>query len=425
MMMMMMMMPVRNEKRKRTTTATAFTHLSVITWLLVFVVSSVNVLLGNHHFTNIHNDYNDDTDDTGNDAIIIRKHLAEKPKSGRQPRRTTTATATTTTNSTIHGTRLKQQQQEQQQQQNVTSSTTPSTNSNDTYKYTYDSHVFLADSNATADTITGIQPPYVPVSAIIPATLDRLRDVNQLLESIAAGTRLPQEIILAISLGKIQMSQHQAAATTMTTSTSLALNLSIPKGLHVRIVKSQPKQNAAQNRNRGAQQATMPVLAFVDSDDVVGKDWIETVFHVFHHEPTIDALLHKWFFCHNKKPRNDLNHTWSLSEPENLIIANELMPSNLSQQEATKWVAHPQKVGTPGNHHHQQQQRQQLLLWDSEFNHPWWTLGHVAVKRNVYLTVKQNENAVGHEDALFTADMLLQGYKVATIKNQLTGYCKQ
>ena len=66
------------------------------------------------------------------------------------------------------------------------------------------------------------------------------------------------------------------------------------------------------------------------------------------------------------------------------------------------------------------------IFFGKGFNHPWWTLGHVSVKRDVYLQVLQREapRSTFIEDSAFVADLLLRGFQVGAIENQLTGYCK-
>jgi hypothetical protein len=291
-------------------------------------------------------------------------------------------------------------------------------------------------------TTTNVNVPYVPISVIIPATASRLSQINKLLESIAVGTRLPQEIVVAVSadeslqdispfVGVHQLAgggpnNHIKNMNASSSSLPLFQELTIPHTLNVTIVVSPGGTKLASgNRNVAAEHATLPLLAAVDSDDIVGYDWLQTVFAVFDNSQiaAIDALLHKWFPCRApaKKPQSGrdgfLPHerTWSmLHDPTAIYIANDHFPTNLqTDAEALQWVAQPVEVNVV-----------EPLHSDPGFNHPWWTLGHIAVKRDVYLKVKQREDVQSGEDAMFVADLMTRGYRVGSIRNRLTGYCK-
>ena len=263
--------------------------------------------------------------------------------------------------------------------------------------------------------------PYVPISVIIPATVDRLSSkVSNLLSSIAVGTRLPMEVVVAV---------------TSLPNTTFDFQLEVPRNLHVRVVGTPGRKRAAANRNTAAEHATMPVLAAVDSDDIVGSDWMETVFNVFNNSSSADALLHKWFSCRNRASirikgassrtrrvpainkrmeSEKTNTTWSLQNSDRILYVNDIIPANLSLWEATKWVSHAEAVDTAPR------------FSDPGLSHPWWAIGHVSVKRQVYLEVTQREDMARRlqEDSAFVADLLLRGYRVGSILNQLTGYCK-
>lgn len=82
------------------------------------------------------------------------------------------------------------------------------------------------------------------------------------------------------------------------------------------------KQNAAEHRNLGALDASIPVLAYINSDDAVGLNWLENIFYVFNTFEGIDALLHKWFAC-------SANMTLTLPTRDKVLIVNDSLPNEL------------------------------------------------------------------------------------------------
>jgi hypothetical protein len=240
-----------------------------------------------------------------------------------------------------------------------------------------------------------VEFPYVPISVIIPATAGRIPQISKLLESIAKGSRLPKEVILSIS------------------SVSRFSRLALPRfrNLSVTVLRSPDKKNAAQNRNLAAFRASMPVIASVDSDDVVGSDWMDTIFFLFNATNT-DALVHKWFPCSTGVPAALTTTTHPTAD--RVLMVNPIFPAALSDVQAADWVAHPRQVNETNQ------------LFDKGFNHPWWFPGHPSVKRDVYRQVNQREDElyVGKEDSWFLGDLLQLGFKLSAIENQLSGYCR-
>jgi glycosyltransferase involved in cell wall biosynthesis len=261
------------------------------------------------------------------------------------------------------------------------------------------SNVQLDQHISPADKVKAVKTPdYVQVSVCIPASSDRLKNVENALRSIARGTRLPAEVIISVSSVPLNST----------------VSIEFPPELNVIFVRSPKKQNAAENRNVAASHASTPILSFLDSDDIAGPRWIETVAHVFNSFP-VEAFLNKFFSCKNE----GTGPPTSLPQWADLMDMNEIFPTGISEQMAYQWSCCPTKLPVLDQGKHNR-------LFDEEYSHPWVQHAHISVLRAVWESVKQREGKSEErkEDSWFVADVLRANYKTVASKEKLTGYCK-
>ena len=224
------------------------------------------------------------------------------------------------------------------------------------------------------------------VSVIVPITPARVSYMERLLESIAVGTRLPCEIIFAMSF----VQKHDKVLS----------KISIPPILEDRvdILRSSRPQNAAENRNRAIAAASMPIVASLDSDDVASPVWMVSIEKLYREDPELDFTVHPWYWCEKGLPT-------TLNIPDNktdLLHLNKILRPQMTAQQAFEWACCNYK------------------------DHPAWQNGHITFRRSVWDTVQQRTAAEmeGAEDSWFTADLLMRGFKGVFVNQQLTGYCK-
>jgi len=234
-------------------------------------------------------------------------------------------------------------------------------------------HIPIQTETATSE------PSYscAKISVIVPMTPQRMPFIPRLMQSIANGTRLPCEIIFSIS------------------SSPDPVTIDVPsrlqKATKVSVITTAETKFAGGNRNTASSQATMPVIAAIDSDDMAGPTWIETIEHVFQ-TYEVDALMHKISPC--SSPKNE-------SSPINVLVAK------VNRQFERKFGLNPS--------------REAAFQWAT--SHRGWHNGHISIRRHVYLAVQQDEQQRRGEDSWFLVDILLKGYKVLYVRNFLTLYC--
>jgi hypothetical protein len=275
----------------------------------------------------------------------------------------------------------------------------------------FNSYTYQADNGVVLSFIREAQTPRTlgpcaSLSVIVPMTYNRLdRYGPRLLESIANNTRLPCQLIFSVSSAPKEKLDFNRYTTELNAS---SVNITM-------LITSEHK-TAAENRNRGATQGQMPVFAFLDSDDIAGPQWIETLEHVFESYHA-DAFLNKWFAC--RDPKSPIPQYPIVPRRSELMLINDVHPKNLTDEQLLRWACCPTEV-PPGFHN------RSVVLFDESVTHSYWAAGHIAVKREVWDTIKQVEGPAGRgkEDSVFVRDILKAGYKTLLTKNKLTGYCK-
>lgn len=242
------------------------------------------------------------------------------------------------------------------------------------------------------------------ISLIIPMIPSHLSRVDKLLKSIAAGTRVPCEVLISLSSCTAQNKCQPPF-------------FPIPPRLqqHVQIYPTRERQNAAQNRNVLATRARMPILACLDADDQQGRLRIQAIEQVFARHTQIDFLLHKWFWCVKGEPSNvRLPGTHGTppmdQDPHFLVPVNPLVPAHLKALNTSD----PSSVS--------KMERWTCCVTRAK---PAWANGHIVVRRDVWRAHPQNENLNRAEDATLVAELVLHGHKGVFVNRQLTGYCHE
>tara|TARA_B100000482_G_C12607895_1_gene297832 strand:+ start:1242 stop:1916 length:675 start_codon:yes stop_codon:yes gene_type:complete len=124
------------------------------------------------------------------------------------------------------------------------------------------------------------------ICLVIPSTNRHATHIGNLLTSIEKQTLPPKEIIIAMSEADDETCESwKKQITDMTT-------------LNIQIDCVARKAYAAENRNRGGELCTSNIISFMDTDDTMSHDRLETVVSKMT-EYTADAFLHN--FNMNKK----------------------------------------------------------------------------------------------------------------------------
>ena len=229
---------------------------------------------------------------------------------------------------------------------------------------------------------------FVNISVLVPLTINRIQSSLRLLESIKNNTKFPKEIIFSLS-----------GTNEMPTEYEKFQNI-----FNLKIILSKENKNAAENRNIAACEATMPILAFLDSDDIAGPQWIELL-EYYYENTNAFAIVHKWFACSKGIPNYDDKHL-------SFIDLNKIFPPNLTDEEAFQWSCCPKKT------------KKYHLNFDDTFTHPWFAHGHISFRKEIFENIQQRENKIGQEDSYFVSDILQKGYPIIAVEQKLTGYCK-
>ncbi|MCL0060398.1 glycosyltransferase family 2 protein [Dehalococcoidia bacterium] len=111
------------------------------------------------------------------------------------------------------------------------------------------------------------------VSVIICAyTMERLRDIQEAVQSVLAQTLKPYEVIIAVDNNE-ELFQE--------------LKTELPP--EVKVVLNKGAQGLSETRNVGIQASTGKITAFIDDDAVAERDWLENLTRHFH-EPMVVAV---------------------------------------------------------------------------------------------------------------------------------------
>ena len=211
------------------------------------------------------------------------------------------------------------------------------------------------------------------VSLIITAYPPHFKYLGGLIKNIENGIVQPDEIIISASeTSEAKLSQF------------------IQKNkLNIRIIPTELKQNASQNRNRAIKVANSDYIMIADGDDLVHNRKLEICVKIFKQNPNIQLLLHNY----------DIFSTdW---ESDKKLIFNENDSKSQIKQIHEKEPNHTNLIGEFPLHH-----------------------AHVMFKRSIWPTIQYNEDVryARREDGKFCQDILDKLGNVYAIDLPLIGF---
>lgn len=127
------------------------------------------------------------------------------------------------------------------------------------------------------------------VSVIIPCHYKHICLLEELLDSIARQTKLPDEVVISIS--EIEKVNHKKLARMQSKSYPFSLNILLHRGV----------KYAGENRNSGCEAAKGAILIFQDADDLPCRQRYEAIIHIFKTTPA-KQVIHKWIPAGTKEP---------------------------------------------------------------------------------------------------------------------------
>jgi glycosyltransferase involved in cell wall biosynthesis len=200
----------------------------------------------------------------------------------------------------------------------------------------------------------------------------------ELLSSIAKNVKQPERIVVALS-----QTSHDDG-----NRLHKKLQPIVPVSrLHILATPAQCL--AGHNRNRGAKASREDILSFIDADDLMAPERVQTVCNLLKRHRA-DAVVHSY---RSKSPMLE-----KLAKPTWKYIASELSPEQFAQMEAAD--------------------RRHTYLRVHFLAH-----GHISVKTDAYWNVGgQREHVRSGEDALFIRDLCQRNFRVAYSPERLSYY---
>lgn len=232
--------------------------------------------------------------------------------------------------------------------------------------------VYTASHNPTI--LTGYALP-LGVSLVIPCVPAHVRYLAECVASARAQTRLPQEVVVALS-SCAPAEAHEAEAAVRAASGPMT----------VRILAQDAPASAAENRNRGASASSQPIVSFMDADDTMHPQRLERVVGLLQ-EHRADAVLHG--FAHNSPC-----DAWEVGS------GNVIAPEEACLREAAD--------------------RTCVHLTFAAVTH-----GHITVRRRIIEAVQQDPRAARREDSLFVRQVFEAGFRVAITDDRLSTYWQE
>ena len=222
------------------------------------------------------------------------------------------------------------------------------------------------------------------IAVVIPTYKAHLKFLKSLLENISSQTRLPDLVIIRAS---------------STTGGAEVEQLSWPFPL--KILYTENKQHAGQNRNEGADAVPedFEAISFIDSDDLMYPRRLELVERFLNEG--VDAVFHKF--------TRGARESAKAPEEEDLIAIYD----SISLQKET--------IFNTLNNKYEILFRPIQLDENLEEEIP-IVYPHVTVRKECFKAIRFNELAFRYEDVKFVSDIVFRRYKTVTIKNILSHY---
>lgn len=209
----------------------------------------------------------------------------------------------------------------------------------------------------------------------IPCYVNHYKYIDGLLKNIASSTEKPDRIVISCS-----------------SWTDDSRVLYAFEGIPVEILYTKKALNAAQNRNRAAQELKTDLISFVDADDIVHPKRTAFLRSTFAEHPDIEVLYHNYTYDQQAKRYDPFREEESPA----------LLPNKL--------VKDPKAVGI-------------MVLTDppNQISHHH---AHVTVRRSVFQKFQFPENPqyARMEDSLYGAVLVANQFSVACLQNTLSRY---
>ena len=217
------------------------------------------------------------------------------------------------------------------------------------------------------------------IALVVPCIPEHVTELRKLIQSIEKQTRLPDEVVVAIS------------ETDEKTALKLSKDLSSPK-ITVTVSGIAGKAYAGKNRNRGAALTHSDLISFIDADDQMHPQRLEILLAVY-----------------GKTRSRVLLHTYVMHEN------GEELPGHIENVEVfgSKTFHSQHKEGAQPHFEH--------WPFQSPLHH-----GHVTIEKELLASVKQNEDMKRGQDADFLRRILTEfendGRAMCGIDFQLSMY---
>lgn len=209
------------------------------------------------------------------------------------------------------------------------------------------------------------------ISVVIPCIPKHLKYLDDLIISICNQTLLPREVI--ISLSDYSDNDSQKLQEYYNNDNQFTkLNITV-------LNKIEPSY-AGENRNRGCNECKTKYVTFMDADDLMVPNKIETLLKLFT-EYDMDAIIHTV----GKNCTNELFNNTSLKE--------------VKKNSTSSWLDH------------------KLLGLTNIINH-----GHLTVKKNVFDYIKQDISLKTSEDTEFVRRIIENDMRIFLIDKNLSIY---
>lgn len=212
------------------------------------------------------------------------------------------------------------------------------------------------------------------VCLVLPSTNRHAKHLGDVVTSIRKQTLQPKEIIIAMSEADERVCQSWKQKISEMTDLNIQLDC-VPQ-----------KANAAENRNRGAMKCKSNIISFMDCDDVMRDDRLQTIVSKMD-EYSADALLHTYIM--NDECSGGSGKTYKSDE----------MRSIHKSQNARQGPIHLELDPPP---HH----------------------GHISVRKHVFSDLKQDESELYRrsEDAEYVRRLIDHGRDLIFVDECLSDY---
>jgi glycosyltransferase involved in cell wall biosynthesis len=222
------------------------------------------------------------------------------------------------------------------------------------------------------------------IAVVIPTYIAHIKYLESLLENISQQTRAPDLVIIRASSCKSEIGIKENVWP-----------------FPLKIMYTEHKQYAAQNRNEGADAVPedFDAISFIDSDDLMYPRRLEMIEQFL--KEGVDAVFHN---C-TRGPRETAEIP---TEDGPMAIYDSIC---LQKESIFNMIDN----------------RNEILLrpipMDENLEEEFCIqFAHATVRKECFAAIRFDERAFRYEDAKFVSDIVLRRYKTVTLKNKLSHY---